>query len=425
MCYVLSWLACLKKPLVKIVFHLLGVLLIDKLLRRAIMRAFLPRGGGGIGRRAWLRAMWALRPWGFESPPPHQLKRVALVATRFLFSSVSRQAPRASRVEARAVSKDTTDTSHPSDLWRGFWGIQVLHVGQSLELFDALQTSKTPQAVAEEKGMENRYVELWCKSAESYGFLESTEDGFRTPDSHSDWLNCSKGFTHTHLHLAQRANETLKAVFGGRALPEPQISLRLLLQENLQANYHWLFGEVTKAVSELEEKMRNGGRALEIGCGAGFGLNYLRDYYPNLELFGIEADYECAQEAERTTKAVVHVGEQVGSRFAKGFDLIVCFRTLSAVSDPANLLAECAKLLKPDGFFLLGSETNDEMSGRKSRARIQGERLAYNILAGDHLKNTFTKDDLQSLLRDSGLKIRTEIEAPDWATPAMVCVRDV
>ena len=36
------------------------------------MRSFAPRGGGGIGRRAWLRAMWALRPWGFESPPPHQ-----------------------------------------------------------------------------------------------------------------------------------------------------------------------------------------------------------------------------------------------------------------------------------------------------------------------------------------------------------------
>ena len=273
--------------------------------------------------------------------------------------------------------------------------------------------------------MEERYVQLWCESAESYGLLEAVEGGFRTPEVHSEWLKYSKGFTHTHLHLAQRSNETLGAVFGGRALPEPQISLRLLLQENLQANYRWLFSQVVEAVGELEKKLRSGGRALEVGCGAGFGLCYLRDFYPNLELFGLEADYECAQEAERTTKAVVHVGEQVGSRFSKGFDLIVCFRSLSAVSEPARLISECARLLTPDGFFLIGTETEDEAAERKSQARIQGERLAYNILAGEHLKNTFTKDELESILGDSGLKIRAKIAAPDWATPAMVCVRDV
>jgi 2-polyprenyl-3-methyl-5-hydroxy-6-metoxy-1,4-benzoquinol methylase len=322
------------------------------------------------------------------------------------------------------VSTKTTDTSHPSDLWRGFWGIQVLHAGQSMGLFEALQSPKSTTTLAEEMGLEKRYVRLWCESAESYGLLESTEQGYQTPNSYLSWLDRSKGFTHTHLHLARRANETLEAVFGGRALPEPQISLRLLLQENLQANYHWLFGEVIGAVPELEQKMRSGGRTLEVGCGAGFGLTYLRDYYPNLELFGMEADYECAQEAERTTKAVVHVGENVGSRFIKGFDLIVCFRTLSATSDPATLVSECAKLLKPEGFFILGSETTDENLVRKSQARIQGERLAYNILAGEHLKNSFTKAELRSFLTESGLKVRAEIEAPDWATPALVCVRD-
>ncbi len=315
----------------------------------------------------------------------------------------------------------TTETSHPSTLWRGFWGIQVLHVGQSLGLFDALQTPKTPDSLAQERGLEPRYTELWCESAQSYGMLEEQDGLYQTPREYSDWLHDSRGFTYTHLHLSRRANETLEAVFGGRALPEPQISLRLLLQENLQANYRWLFREVTAAMPALEKKLTEGGRALEVGCGAGFGLSYLRSYYPNLELFGLEDDYECAQEAERTTKAVIHVGEFPGARFGRGFDFIVCFRTLSAISDPAKLLAECAELLESGGFFLLGSETSDEDEHRKSLARVQGERLAYNILAGDHLKNSFTENELRDLLTQAGFKIQAEIDAPDWATPALVC----
>ena len=103
------------------------------------------------------------------------------------------------------------------------------------------------------------------------------------------------------------------------------------------------------------------------------------------------------------------------------FDFIVCFRTLSAISDPAKLLTECAGLLESGGFFLLGSETSDGNEHRKSAARVQGERLAYNILAGDHLKNSFTEQELKELLTRAGFKVHAQIDAPDWATPALVC----
>ncbi|MFA7480337.1 MAG: class I SAM-dependent methyltransferase [Vulcanimicrobiota bacterium] len=317
----------------------------------------------------------------------------------------------------------TTKTafSHPSTLWKGFWGVQVLHVGQSLGLFEALDSPKSAAQLAQDRSLEPRYVQLWCESAHSYGFLERSEDKYSSREEYAQWFLESRGFTHTHLHLARRSNETLEAVFGGRALPEPQISLRLLLQENLQANYRWLFREVLRAVPAVEQTLTREGRALEVGCGAGFGLSYLRNYYPSLELFGLEADYECAQEAERSTKAVIHVAELPGSRFSRSFDLIICFRNLSAVSEPARLLSECAQLLEPGGYFLLGSETREQDDGRKSEARVQGERLAYNILAGEHLKSTFSKSELKAYLKSAGFELVAEIDAPDWATPTFVC----
>lgn len=315
----------------------------------------------------------------------------------------------------------TGKTYHPSELWQGFWGVQVLHVGQSLGLFEALTIAKSAESLAAERGLEPRYVKLWCEAALSYRLLVQEAENYQTDPECARWLLESQGFTFTHLHLARRANEMLSAVFGGRALPEPQISLRLMLQENLQANYQWFFQQCAQANSQLESRLSQPGRVLEIGCGVGYGLSFLRNFYPALELFGLEADFECAQESERTTKSIIHVGELPGKRFAQGFDLIICFRSLSAVSAPRQLLLECAELLKDDGFFLLGSETNDENPGRKCVARQRGERLAYNLLAGESLVNSFSRAELLALLSESGLRVENEIPAPDWATPILIC----
>jgi len=269
--------------------------------------------------------------------------------------------------------------------------------------------------------MEARYLELWCEAACSFGLLRASGTTYETHPEHRLWLEKSQGFTQSHLHLSRRVSETLKAVFGGRALPEPPISLRLLLQESLQSNYEWIFQEGANVCPELHDCLNKASRVLEIGCGIGQGLAYLRDYHPSLELFGLEADYECAQEAERTTKPVIHLGETPAKRFQREFDLIVCFRTLSASVAPEELLSECVQMLNPGGLLLLGSEVDDKNSNRKSEARLKGERFAYNILAGESLVNSFSSKDIRDLVSRCGLTIRAEIKAPDWATPSFVC----
>lgn len=314
-----------------------------------------------------------------------------------------------------------THSTHPSELWRGYWGIQVLHAGQTLGLFEVLQEPRTCQELATLLHLEPRYIRLWCEAAQSFGLVEEHEGRFQAPAAHLDWLQRSSGFTHSHLHLSERMNETLRAVFGGRALPEPPISLRLLLQENLQANYQWMFQEAVESQASLGQILQKHARVLEVGCGAGFGLSILRNFHPNLELFGLESDYECAQEAERATKAIIHVGEFPAERFSRDFELIVCFRTLTASSDPKRLLSECAKLLHPKGLLLLGSEFSDEQDKRKGEARSRGELLAYNVLAGEFLVNAFTRDALRKIVAEVGLSVMAEVDAPDWATPLFIC----
>jgi len=297
----------------------------------------------------------------------------------------------------------------------------VLQVGQQLDLFDAFLEAQSAEETATTLNLEKRYVELWCQAAASFRLLEKRDGKYQTSETYRDWLLNSKGFTQTHLHLGRRMNETISAVFSGRALPEPPISLRLLLQEHLIANYNWLFAEASRVCPALGKVLAEGNRVLEVGCGVGFGLSYLRDFHPHLELFGLEADYECAEEAERSTKAVIHVGEFPAERFAGNFDLVVNFRSVTASPDPKRLLSECASLLKKDGLLLLSSEMTDESERRKSQSRVLGERLAYNVLAGPSLVNSFTRNELAACLESGGFKVEAELSAPDWATPTFVC----
>lgn len=318
---------------------------------------------------------------------------------------------------------DSTGSNHPAHLWEGFWGIHLLHVGQRVGLFQALREPMTASALASKLHLETRYTELWCTAAVACGLLECESERFRCPERLRDWLQLSQGFTESHLHLSSRLQETFQAVLSGRALPEPPVALRLILSESLLRNYLWVFEQVPAESPEFAAALRRSTRALEIGCGLGLGLGVLRSHFSHLELYGLEADFECAREAERSSRAVVHVGDLPGDRFGKNFDLIVCFRALASAAQPEELLYDCARLLTPNGWLVLGTELQDQERSRKSSARSLGELFAYQMLMGQAQVNFFNSTELRAMLERADLEIQAEIDAPDWGTPLYLCTR--
>lgn len=312
---------------------------------------------------------------------------------------------------------------HPAFLWEGFWGIQLLHAGQTLGLFQALSEPCEPAELASKLQLEPRYTETWCAAAAACGLLRRDGDRFHAPHELADWLADSRGFTESHLHLSQRLNETFQAIFSGRALPEPPISLRLILNDSLLQNYRWVFETVPGQVPAFASALQNAHRALEVGCGIGLGLGVLRSHYSNLDLYGLESDYECAREAERATRAVIHLGDSLGDRYVKPFDLVLCFRRLASAAEPEQLLSECARLLSPEGWLILGSEVQDQAGVRKSSARSLGELFAYQMLAGVANVNFFSREQLIEMIDQCGLQVEAEVQAPDWGTPLYLCRR--
>ncbi len=326
---------------------------------------------------------------------------------------------RRTQVHMSAIS-ETPEQQAQTNFWEGFWGIQIIHVGQTLELFEAFANWETPDKVCQERSIESRHLIHWCSAAQSLGLLEKSQEQFRTAPALKDWLTNSEGFTSSHLHLARRMNETFEAILHGRALPEPPIALRILLQDSLRRNYRWLFEAVPLLHAEFRAHLESSSRALEVGCGIGLGLAELQQRYPQIEVYGLERDYECAREAERLNRCVIHVGELPAKTFEKSFDLIICFRTLAGTTCPRTLLAQCRQVLNPGGWLVLGTELAIEDRNEKTAGQIHAEHFLYQLLAGEASFRLYSRQEILTLLTELEFETLTEIPGTDWGTPVFL-----
>ncbi len=105
------------------------------------------------------------------------------------------------------------------------------------------------------------------------------------------------------------------------------------------------------------------GKLLEIGCGNGFFLlEALKQGYKSV--YGVEPGKKSVEIADpRIRNNIVIDIFRPGIYKPKTFAVICCFQTLDHIPNPNELLAECRKILKDDGFMLflnhdIGAWTN-------------------------------------------------------------------
>ncbi len=303
----------------------------------------------------------------------------------------------------------------------GFWATWLLHVGRELSLFRGLrQGRKSSVELAEELGYNGDYTRVWCQAARAFDFLVGDEEsGFEVEPGCLQWLEQTGAWATTYIRVSQRVVESMQAVFQGKAFPEPNLSLRMLLRDGLRTSYQWLWGELVHEVPALEEKMRAGGRLIEFGCGTGCGLELLRDHYPDYELTGIERDYDCAREAERATKAVIVVGSAEESRYETRFDVAVFHRSLAQSESPRKALERAAAALRPGGLLVISSEAELPDSASSARLRL-GERFFYQMFLAPEALSELKMVDIRSWCAALDLEEVNYLEAPDYGSPTVV-----
>jgi SAM-dependent methyltransferase len=104
-------------------------------------------------------------------------------------------------------------------------------------------------------------------------------------------------------------------------------------------------------------------RILDVGCGRGRTLRYLEREFPGgavpARLVGVDLDPRLPERLHRFEAWTALLADaSLGLPFADGaFDAVVCEQVMEHMEDPAALVREAARVLRPGGLFVAGVPT--------------------------------------------------------------------
>jgi len=122
-------------------------------------------------------------------------------------------------------------------------------------------------------------------------------------------------------------------------------------------------------LSKLNKYGVRKGTLLEIGCGNGFFLaEVLRQGYVTVR--GVEPSADAVARADSKVRSQIICDIMRPGLFgSEQFDVICMFQVLDHIADPAGLLAECYRVLKPGGLVLCLNHNIAALSAKLFRNR--------------------------------------------------------
>lgn len=147
------------------------------------------------------------------------------------------------------------------------------------------------------------------------------------------------------------------------------------------------------------------GRVLDVGCGRGFLLDAFRRRGWAVE--GTELSRTSSRHAREVLGLPVHLGPLESLDLPSGaYDAVTLWHVLEHVPDPAALLGEVRRLLRPGGVLLVGAPN---FGSPEARATGPGW---FHLDVPRHLAH-FTPDTLRAALEGAGLAV---VDA-SWMAP--------
>lgn len=174
-----------------------------------------------------------------------------------------------------------------------------------------------------------------------------------------------------------------------------------VLERALNALYAW-------RARHLESRSGGArGRVLDIGCGRGWLLYQLARR--GWTAVGTELTEESGRYARDVLGLDVRSGDLIDMRLpAESFDLVILWHVLEHIPDPAALLAEIARMLRPGGTLLAAVPNFGSPEARRGKA------LWFHLDVPRHL-NHFDLPTLTAFLQGAGLEpVDTDFFAPEY-----------
>jgi 2-polyprenyl-3-methyl-5-hydroxy-6-metoxy-1,4-benzoquinol methylase len=257
----------------------------------------------------------------------------------------------------------------------------MVYVGVKTGLWRAMQ-GKGPMSAPEIiriSGLQPRYVEEWLKGMVAAGYLayDPTAQSFTLPEEQGYFL-ASDGTDHfvgglfaMVPPLMRVAPQVARAFAEGGGVrfeefgPECVTALDLINRGQYEHRFadYWM-----KSGPDAAERLRAGGRALDVGCGSGRVCVALAKAFPAAEIVGIDPDEESIRRARTATDRVQFFAKTTANmERGAGFDLITLCDALHDLAEPLATLEQVRALLRPDAtLFIVEPKAADRLEDNRN-----------------------------------------------------------
>lgn len=244
-------------------------------------------------------------------------------------------------------------------------------IGHRTGLFDTLSEMppSTSEDIASRAGLHERYVREWLGAMVTGGIVEYDEKRgtYALPPEHAAYLTRAAtpdniAVTTQYVSLLGTVEDPIIQCFrNGGGVPYPAFKRfhAIMAEESAQTVIAGLRQHILPLAPGLEDRLHEGIDVLDIGCGSGRAMNYMAREFPKSRFAGYDFSEEgignATEEARRvgTRNVRFEVCDAASLGEESQYDLITAFDAIHDQADPAAVLRNIHRALRPGGTFLM------------------------------------------------------------------------
>ncbi len=323
----------------------------------------------------------------------------------------------------------------------------MIELGYRHGLFEAAaQGPATSSELAARAGLDERYVREWLGAMATGGVVDydAATSLFTLPAEHAQCLtgassrNLAPG-SQTLRMLATRLPKVSDCFSQGGGVPYSEF--RPDFTEAMDASWRRIYdGLLIKAflplVKGVPERLQQGIRVADVGCGTGHAVNVMAREYPRSTFVG----FDLGEDAIARARAEAHAMGLANARFERldattlppdpKFDLITSFDAIHDQRDPAAALRRIAGALATDGVYLMmeprASSALADNLGQPFAPYLYGISVLHCMTVslaegGAGLGTAWGEQVARSMLAEAGFTRVEALEAPGPQNTIYVC----
>lgn len=250
----------------------------------------------------------------------------------------------------------------------------MVSVGHRTGLFDVMSgwPARTSQEIATRAELNERYVREWLGAMVTGGVVDVDEAStlYTLSPEHAACLTRAAGADNMAVFAQYTAvmggveDEIVDCFRRGGGVPYERYPRfhAVMAEDSGQSVLSSLKSHILPLVPGLIDKLTEGIRVLDVGCGSGRVMNRLAELYPKSAFTGIDlsseaigtAREEAAQKGLSNVEFVVRDASDLDTTAEPDtYDFITTFDAVHDQAKPLNVLKGIHRFLKPDGVYLM------------------------------------------------------------------------